>query len=128
MRQAGVQDVNPSHPTLQKLLAAGVPVATFGDTAREAVGKNRGRFAYVLTTVENRLAEAAAAGKTPAAAPAAGPDLAAWRKTADGVRRMAAQLGMAPPRDGETWIAYEGRVAAAWRRHGQPQPATAEAA
>lgn len=68
-RGANVIDVNPSHPDLLRLLAAGVTPEEIGSTAAECAAKGRGRFAYVLATVERRRADAAAAPAVQAAAP-----------------------------------------------------------
>ncbi|MBK1688897.1 YdaU family protein [Rubrivivax gelatinosus] len=59
IRAAGVQDVNPSHPDLAKLLAAGATPEELGDVAREAVAKGKPRFAWVLATAAGRRRDAA---------------------------------------------------------------------
>lgn len=59
MKQAGIQKVNPSHPDLLRLIAAGVSAEEFADAAADARVKN---FAYVLTAVEGRRNDAAAKG------------------------------------------------------------------
>ena len=60
-RGANVHDVNPSHPDLLRLLAAGVTPEEIGATAAECSAKGKPRFAYVLATVERRRSEAAQA-------------------------------------------------------------------
>ena len=74
LRGANVHDVNPSHPDLLRLLAAGVTPEAIGATAAELVAAGKpARFAYVLRTVERRLQEAAAKPAVPAAAPMTAP-------------------------------------------------------
>ena len=58
MRQAGLADVNPSHPTLTALLADGVTVLELTDAARTAATAGKG-FAYALATAEGRRRDAA---------------------------------------------------------------------
>jgi hypothetical protein len=60
-RGANIHDVNPSHPSLLRLLAAGVTPEEIGATAAECSANGKARFAYVLATVERRRAEAAQA-------------------------------------------------------------------
>ena len=57
MKQAGLADVNPSHPKLAALLAAGVTAAELVDAARSAVGAGKS-FAYALATAEGRRRDA----------------------------------------------------------------------
>jgi len=59
MKQASVIGINPSHPDLQRLIAAGVTTQEFADAAAEAKVKN---FPYVLRMVEGRRNDAAAKG------------------------------------------------------------------
>lgn len=58
MRQAGLADVNPSHPTLAALLTAGVTVPELADAASTAAAAGKG-FAYALATAEGRRRDAA---------------------------------------------------------------------
>lgn len=60
MRGAGVTGVNPSHPTLLRLLADGVTPADLGATAAECVERGKPGMAYVLQVVAGRMADAAA--------------------------------------------------------------------
>lgn len=59
MRAAGLGEVNPSHPNLSALLAAGAELDEFKEAAKEAARKGRG-FAYALGIVSGRRKEAAA--------------------------------------------------------------------
>lgn len=67
IKAAGVVDVNPSHPDLLRLLAAGVTPQFLADIAAEGATKGRAKFAWVLATAEGRLRDGAAAGAVPAA-------------------------------------------------------------
>jgi hypothetical protein len=58
MRQAGIADGNPSHPTLLALLEAGATPEEFRQAAVEAHGRGKG-FAYAIGTVKRRREEAA---------------------------------------------------------------------
>lgn len=58
MRQAGISDGNPSHPTLLALIEAGATAQEFAIAAKEANGKGKG-FAYAIGTVKRRREEAA---------------------------------------------------------------------
>ena len=78
MRAAGIPDVNPSHPDLLALLAAGAEVHELAFAAREAVERGKG-FAYALAVVRGRRADAAARGPlTQAKADAAAERAAEW--------------------------------------------------
>jgi len=68
IRLAGIPDVNPSHPDLQRLLAAGVTAQELADAARVLVGKGKASFAYLLSTVEGQRRDAAAKAAVPAEA------------------------------------------------------------
>lgn len=120
IRQAGIGAVNPGHPDLLRLLAAGVTPQDFADTAAELVGKGKGKFPLLLATVEGRLRDAADAG----AVPMAPPDPMAWRKTADGVFAMAERLGVKPAPD-DFFHVFERRVLTAFQRAGQAQETAA---
>lgn len=64
MRAAGMADVNPSHPTLLRLTAAGVPAEHFADATKDALRRSKG-FAYTLALVEGRLRDSEAARPLP---------------------------------------------------------------
>ena len=57
MRDAGLPDVNPSHPKLAALLAGGMTVEELRDAAAHAVERGKG-FAYALATAEGRRRDA----------------------------------------------------------------------
>ncbi len=111
MKAAKVPDVNPSHPTLRKLIDAGVTTEQFADMAAELVGKGKGRFVLVLATLEGRLRDAAAAAAIPAV------QRLPWDHDRTTIVAKAAELGM-PAWDeyafsvgrGETFQAYTARV------------------
>lgn len=67
MRDAGIADANPAHPTLLALLAAGVAPAELASAAAVAVKAGAG-FAYALTVATNARERAASAGARVAAA------------------------------------------------------------
>ena len=71
MRAAGVQSVNPSHPKLLALLAAGVTPDEIGEVAREPKARGKG-MAWVLAVVEGRRRDAAAVGSLPSPPPGGG--------------------------------------------------------
>lgn len=128
-RGANVHDVNPSHPDLLRLLAAGVTPEEIGATAAECAGKGKARFAYVLATVERRRSEAAARPVAPAAGPV---DPMAWAQLRSEVVGMGCRLGLGPFEEVDhatgragNWTAYRTRVIAAWREQQQPQGAAA---
>lgn len=58
MRAAGLQDANPSHPMLTKLLSEGVTVDELVYAASEAVKRGKG-FAYALQMAAGRREDAA---------------------------------------------------------------------
>ena len=95
-RGANVHDVNPSHPDLLRLLAAGVTPEDIGATAAECAGKGKARFAYVLATVERRRSEAAAKTAAQAAPPLTVPSDEAT-KTADLLREQSQRIATKPP-------------------------------
>jgi hypothetical protein len=59
LRKAGIAAVNPSHPSLLALLAAGATIEEFLDASASAKDK-RDQFAYVLGVVSGRRKDAAA--------------------------------------------------------------------
>jgi len=73
IREAGIADTNPSHPTLAALLDAGATVQEFADAARECVARDKLNFAYVIGMVKGRRERAArlvlATGAMPQAPP-----------------------------------------------------------
>lgn len=71
MRQAGLQDTNPGDPRLLALLGQGATLEEFAGIAAEAVQKRRG-FAWVLTVLQSRRAEAAAIALAPPPGPKPG--------------------------------------------------------
>lgn len=68
MRAAGVQSVNPSHPKLLALLAAGITPDEIGEVAREPRARGKG-MAWVLATAEGRRRDAAAVAPLPRGQP-----------------------------------------------------------
>lgn len=69
IKSAGITAVNPSHPGLLALIAAGATPEEFRDVAAEGAPKGKG-FPWVLATVEGRRRDAAARGKVPETAEA----------------------------------------------------------
>lgn len=64
LREAGLDPVNPSHPTLQRLLAAGCTPQQFVDLYAEQKRSGKtSNFKYLLGTIEGRMADAAASPK-----------------------------------------------------------------
>jgi hypothetical protein len=72
MRQAGLQQANPSDPRLQALLDSGVTPEELADVAREAVAKGKG-WPWVLATAGGRRRDAAGLAKAIPSATPAGP-------------------------------------------------------
>ncbi|PYE79471.1 uncharacterized protein YdaU (DUF1376 family) [Xylophilus ampelinus] len=58
MRQAGLADANPAHPTLIALLDAGITLPELVDAAADAVQRGK-TFAYALATAKGRRHDAA---------------------------------------------------------------------
>lgn len=58
MRAAGLQDANPGHPLLAKLLAEGISLQELAFAASESVRRGKG-FAYALTMAAGRRDDAA---------------------------------------------------------------------
>ena len=96
---AGIPDTNPSHPDLQRLLAAGVTAQELADTAAVVVLKGKASFAYVLKAVEGQRIDAAAKAAVPAAVAPQGPTVtsSAADKTADLLRRQSEREATKPP-------------------------------
>jgi hypothetical protein len=111
--------VNPQHPDLLRLLAAGVTPEAIGATAAEIVAAGKpARMAYVLRTVESRLQQAAQRPALPAPAVASP---MAWAESRSGVEVMGCQLGLGPFCEldhttgrAASYTAYRRRVIAAW--------------
>jgi len=130
LRGANVHDVNPSHPDLLRLLAAGVRPEDIGATAAELVAAGKpARMAYVLRTVESRMQQAA---QRPAVEAAPPPDPMAWANTRAGVEEMGCRLGIGPfvELDHSTgraipFTAYRRRVIASWEATQPKQEAAA---
>jgi hypothetical protein len=81
IKAAGIQDVNPGHADLLRLMAGGIAAESFTATAAELVGKGKGKFALLLKTVEGRWNDAQAAPALAAAA-AIAPGVSAVAQTA----------------------------------------------
>lgn len=99
IKAAGIPDVNPSHPDLQRLLAAGVTPQELADTAAVLALKGKGSFAYLLKTVEGQRVDAAAKAAVPAAVAPQGPTVTsnAAEKTAELLRQQAEREATKPP-------------------------------
>jgi hypothetical protein len=98
IRLSGIHDVNPSHPDLLRLLAAGVTAQELADAAVVLVGKGKASFAYLLRTVEGQRRDAAAKAAVPIA-DRPGPTTAsdAAERTAELLRQQANRGHTAPP-------------------------------
>lgn len=70
LRQAGVASVNPSHPKLLALIAAGVSEDELADLASEPGSAGRG-FAWLLAAAEGRRRDASTVRPLPRASPGA---------------------------------------------------------
>lgn len=70
LRAKGIASVNPSHPDLLALLAAGVDVGAFASAAEVAVERGHARFPYVLGVVKGQQADAQRMAAQAASAPA----------------------------------------------------------
>lgn len=68
MRQAGLQDANPSHPELATLLKAGITIDELQAAATTAAASGKG-FVYALRTAAGRRRDAAKVGTLPVAGP-----------------------------------------------------------
>lgn len=106
MKRAGLQAVNPGDPRLIALCEQGATQGEFEGIAAEAVAGGKG-FAWVLTVLQKRRAEAADI----ALAPRAQDDPTAWAKSHAGCVQRAAELAI----DGfdqarETYPAFKSRV------------------
>jgi hypothetical protein len=106
----GIADANPGHPGLQRLLDDGVTLAELVSVAAELVAKGKPRFALLLSTVEGRRADAAAA-RLAASAPAA-PAADDWL-TVRSVNAKAAAVGLEPWDECVPFPSYSARIRAA---------------
>lgn len=96
MRQAGIADANPGHPTLLALLAGGITLDELRWAAADSVRRGNG-FAYALTVAESARRKAAGVGTLPAArapAPRAEPE---WRREQRERMAQAAPYAVARP-------------------------------
>lgn len=119
MRAAGLTDVSKGHPTLRKLIDAGVSVVELADAAAEAVKRGSG-FAWALARVEGQRRDAANKPPLPGRTSASrDPDSRAAIE-ADGVRLG---LGKWVQLDGQgrtiTWQSYADQVRAARMREAE---------
>jgi len=62
MRQAGIADANPSHPSLLTLIETGAAECEFVAAAKDACDRGKG-FAYAIAIVANERKRAAALSK-----------------------------------------------------------------
>ena len=101
IKAAGIGDVNPSHPDLQRLLTAGVTSTELADAAAVLVLKNKASFAYLLKTVEGQRVDAAAKAAVPAAAAKPAPTVPSdeYDKTQAYLAAREAVKGTLPPAD-----------------------------
>lgn len=88
IKAAGIMQVNPGSPDLKRLLDAGVTAQELADTAVELVGKGKGRWALLLSTVEGRRIDAAQRGALPTA-----PEVP-WHSTRQGIEAKGEELGI----------------------------------
>ena len=103
LRRAGLAAVNPSHPTLHALVAAGAMPDEFVAAASTALTK-RDPFAYVLGVVEGRRRDAVQVANGVHVEPPA------WHASHDGIVNRAAFLGIESQGVEETWPAFRRRV------------------
>lgn len=107
MRKAGLADVNPGHPELGVLLAAGIPLETFVGAARDAIGRGKG-FPYALAIVKRQAADSAKLAETPLAPPS--PPTAKVSRNASRIAQLAP--GLSDPDGARAAPAHDARVAA----------------
>lgn len=105
MKSKGLQGVNPSHPKLTALIAAGITVDELSSAAEDAVAKQK-PFAYALATAEGRRRDSVVEA-LPSAEKAIDPDSQSAVE-AEGVR-----LGVGKWTQMEAWHPYKARVRAA---------------
>jgi hypothetical protein len=114
MKSKGLQGVNPSHPKLTALIAAGITVDELAGAAEDAVTKQK-PFAYALATAEGRRRDSAVEA-LPSAEKQIDPE-SQQAIEAEGIR-----LGLGKWSQTEQWAAYKGRVRAKQQVQ-QPAPA-----
>lgn len=130
LRGANVHDVNPSHPDLLRMLAAGVTPEAIGATAAELVAAGKpARMAYVLRTIESRMQQAAQRPAIEAPPPA---DPMAWADSRGEVEAMGCRLGIGPHVEIDhttgraiPFASYRRRVISAWQATTNQQEAAA---
>lgn len=59
MREVGIPDGNPTHPTLIALVSAGAEIGEFQHAARQAIEKGKASFSYAIGIVKRQREEAA---------------------------------------------------------------------
>jgi uncharacterized protein YdaU (DUF1376 family) len=59
MREIGIPDGNPTHPTLIALVSAGAEIGEFQHAARQAIEKGKASFSYAIGIVKRQREEAA---------------------------------------------------------------------
>lgn len=112
MKSAGIADVNPGHPDLAALVAAGVTEVEAVGAAEAAVKRSKG-FAYALGTLVRQRTEAAEKAKGLHNGPLPGtPEATPWHETAGGIKAKGAELGIAYTSDDECkpFAVYRNRV------------------
>ncbi|WP_019652244.1 hypothetical protein [Variovorax atrisoli] len=103
MKAVGLPGVNPSHPDLVRLLAAGVTAQELADCAVEAVSTGkRTPFAWVLATVEGRRRDAAQRGAVPPAQQSAPTETPYERKARERMNAWAPGVAKRAPQQSET--------------------------
>ena len=96
MRQAGIADTNPAHPTLRMLLEAGADGAEFAAAAAKAVQGGKG-FAYALAIVEGDRRRAAASAAQLHTGPMPAAETAYQRQMRERVEAVAPSIAAAAP-------------------------------
>lgn len=112
LKAAGVQAVNPSHPTLRVLVDSGATVEEFVAAAAKASGKGNA-FAYVLGVVEGERKRAAATAGQLHQGAMPGQERAEddpEYRTRPSVERLASQHGLRAWDECEPFAAYRQRV------------------
>lgn len=101
----GIAGVNPSHPKLLALMAAGLTADEIEAAGAEAKAKGKG-FAWALAAAEGRRRDAASVTQLPARK---GPE---WWATEAGAVSKGKELGL-NPRPGESMPEFKGRIQSA---------------
>lgn len=102
LKQAGILDVNPSHPKLLALLGAGLTAEEIVAIGPEAKAKGKG-FHWVLAAAEGRRRDAANVGKLPDA------KSTPWFMSSSAIEAKAEELGVVKKPD-EHWTYFRDRV------------------